>query len=324
MKTDAGESPGEFPDIDLTEGIDGEDDADNLTFRTRFDGSVNKFFTVGGRLLVSDSFVRLNGNPDTLGTLPAGIIDAQQGVNFTVDANDPDNFQRSDFFSGQIFGLFLFPDDRSNLKVSYQGLDTSRENENGGLGPGFQPFGGTQFSFFDGQAHTIGATFETSFDAFRLVGGYEYELERFANRGVGPTATGDFSTEVEQGSNTFFVHGNRYFMEYGLQLAGGFRVQQFSLDNPTFSVANPPYSGLSLGNPPVAYTFDGSGSYLFKRTNTKLRAHVGNGYRVPSLFERFGTFFSSFSQSFTALGDPNLEPERSISFDAGIDQRISL
>ena len=55
-------------------------------------------------------------------------------------------------------------------------------------------------------------------------------------------------------------------------------------------------------------------------TRTKLRSHVGNGYRVPSLYERFGSFFSSFSQSFTALGDPALEPERSLAFDAGIDQ----
>jgi outer membrane receptor protein involved in Fe transport len=52
--------------------------------------------------------------------------------------------------------------------------------------------------------------------------------------------------------------------------------------------------------------------------------HVGNGYRVPSLFERFGTFFSSFgSASFTALGDPGLKPERSIAGDAGVEQYLA-
>jgi outer membrane receptor protein involved in Fe transport len=98
-------------------------------------------------------------------------------------------------------------------------------------------------------------------------------------------------------------------------------VQFYSLDNPTFSVNNAPYNNLTLENPPNAYTFDGSASYYFAETGTKIRGHVGNGYRVPSLYERFGTFPpSAFSPNFTAIGDPNLEPERSIAFDAGIEQ----
>ncbi|HQU86902.1 MAG TPA: TonB-dependent receptor, partial [Pyrinomonadaceae bacterium] len=79
----------------------------------------------------------------------------------------------------------------------------------------------------------------------------------------------------------------------------------------------------TLENPPTAYTFDGAVSYFFDRTKTKLRAHVGNGYRVPSLYERFGTFYSSFgTASFVALGDPNLKPEKSIAFDGGIEQNL--
>src|ERR1044072_8002848 len=72
-----------------------------------------------------------------------------------------------------------------------------------------------------------------------------------------------------------------------------------------------------------AYTFDGSASYFFDKTGTKLRAHVGNGYRVPSLFERFGPFFSSFgTPEFVALGDPNLQPEKTIAFDGGLEQTL--
>ncbi len=85
---------------------------------------------------------------------------------------------------------------------------------------------------------------------------------------------------------------------------------------------NAPYTSLTLENPPTAYTFDGAASYFFK-TGTKIRAHVGNGYRVPSLYERFGTFYSSFgTPSFVALGDPELKPEKSIAYDAGIEQNI--
>jgi len=44
---------------------------------------------------------------------------------------------------------------------------------------------------------------------------------------------------------------------------------------------------------------------------------------VPSLYERFGTFFSSFgTPEFVALGDPRLKPEKSIAFDAGVEQDL--
>src|SRR5262249_28850156 len=109
-----------------------------------------------------------------------------------------------------------------------------------------------------------------------------------------------------------------------LQLAGGFRAQFFDLKTPTFSVANAPYTNLTLDSPPTSYTFDGAASYFFSRTGTKLRAHVGNGYRVPSLFERFGTFFATFlfPAQFVPLGDPRLKPERSIAGDGGIEQNL--
>ena len=55
-----------------------------------------------------------------------------------------------------------------------------------------------------------------------------------------------------------------------------------------------------------------------------MRAHVGNGYRVPSLYERFGTFYNTFpSNAFVALGDPFLKPEKTIAFDAGIEQNAA-
>jgi hypothetical protein len=63
-----------------------------------------------------------------------------------------------------------------------------------------------------------------------------------------------------------------------------------------------PYAGLGSDSPPNAYTGDGSLAYLFRARGTKLRAHVGNGYRKPSLYKRFGTFFSH------AFGDSARRP----------------
>ena len=52
-----------------------------------------------------------------------------------------------------------------------------------------------------------------------------------------------------------------------------------------------------------------------------MRAHAGNGFRAPSLFERFGE--GTFQQvGFTRFGDPTLRAEQSISVDGGFDQRL--
>jgi iron complex outermembrane receptor protein len=316
--------------LGVTKGLDGEDDANNTTLRMRIDFNPIDRLSLSGKMFFSDSFVRLNGNPDTFGSLPAGgVIDAAVDVNFIPDANDPDNFQRSDFFAGQL-NAALVVNEKFVVSAYYHGLSTGRENENGGLGPGFQPFGGIQLSFFDGSIHDIGAKADIALNRnVRFVAGYEFELEKYSNEGFGPTPGGEFFTRVNQSSNTAFAQILFSALNKRLQIAGGLRLQAFSLSSPEFSVQNGPYSNLTIGNPPSSYTFDGAISYYFEETKTKLRLHIGNGYRVPSLYERFGSFFSSFSQSFTALGEPNLEPERSIAFDAGIDQdfaagRVSL
>ena len=69
-------------------------------------------------------------------------------------------------------------------------------------------------------------------------------------------------------------------------------------------------------------TGDGSVAYFIRSSDTKFRAHVGNGFRAPSLFERFGegTFGSAGTVRF---GDPTLRAEQSISVDGGFDQRLA-
>ena len=82
------------------------------------------------------------------------------------------------------------------------------------------------------------------------------------------------------------------------------------LQQPVFTpVASAPYAGITFQSPPTAYTGDGSIAYTFRSTGTKLRGHIGNGYRAPSLFERFGTAFDSFF-GYSAAGDPRLSLSR--------------
>ncbi|MGI8638842.1 MAG: TonB-dependent receptor [Pyrinomonadaceae bacterium] len=330
----------------FSEGIDKDDDAHNTNAQGRIDYRPFSKTSISGRVYISDAYVKLNSSPDTIGTLPASnatiiravplsrselnryadgipILQLNRGnANFISDTNDPDNFQKSQFFNGQLV-LNQIINDRLNFSATYQGLKTSRKNTNGISGIGFQPFGGAQTSVFDGQIHTLNTHFNWTPNSHNLItAGYEYEWEKFGNDGIAPGAAGNFSTRAKQKSNTFYVQDLLNFFNNRLQIAGGFRAQFFNLKNPTFSAANPPYRNLTLENPPNAYTFDGSASYFFQRSGTKIRVHVGNGYRVPSLYERFGTFYSSFSQNFIALGDPNLKPERSIAFDGGVDQTL--
>ncbi|HEU4649449.1 MAG TPA: TonB-dependent receptor [Gemmatimonadales bacterium] len=53
----------------------------------------------------------------------------------------------------------------------------------------------------------------------------------------------------------------------------------------------------------------------FLTATTRLRSSVGNAFKEPS-------FFENFSASPFALGNPNLLPERSVSFEGGIEQDV--
>ena len=181
-------------------------------------------------------------------------------------------------------------------------------------------------AIFDGAIHTgNGHLTWTPNSINNVTAGYEFEYERFGNQGSTPDGFGNFSTRATQSSNTVYAQDLVSLFDGRLQFAGGFRAQFFDLSTPSFSLTNAPYSNVTLKNPPTAVTFDGAASYYFQRTGTKLRAHIGNGYRVPSLFERFGTFFDNFSvpNDFVALGDPGLKPEKSVAADGGVEQSFA-
>ncbi|MBK8303607.1 MAG: TonB-dependent receptor [Chloracidobacterium sp.] len=307
-----------------TKGIDGDDRANNTNLQTRLDFTPTSKTSISGRIFFSDADVRLNTSPDTLGTLPVSnttIVNAQQGVNFTFDANDPDRRQDSRFFNGQIV-VNQIVTDKFVLGGYYQGLTTRRVNNNGTLGVGFQS---ASTSLFEGNVHT--GNVHVSWTPVRentLTAGYEFESEKYFNDGKTPSGTQNFFTSAGQRSNTFYVQNLVSLLGGDLQLAGGMRFQQFNLKAPGFSLTNAPYNNLTLTNPPNAYTFDGAASYFVRKSGTKFRAHVGNGYRVPSLYERFGSFFSTFpSNAFVAIGDPFLKPEKTIAFDAGVEQNLA-
>ena len=118
-------------------------------------------------------------------------------------------------------------------------MKTSRKNDNGVLGIGFQS---ASTSFFDGTIQTANGSFQLDADDKQFVTvGYEYEYEKYGNDGFTPDTSGDFFTRAYQTSNTIYAQDLLGFFNDKLQIAGGFRAQFFNLKNPKFSVNNAPY-----------------------------------------------------------------------------------
>jgi iron complex outermembrane receptor protein len=334
--------------INVARGIDGHDEARNTGGQGRVLLRLTPTATLTARLYAADSFAQLNTDPQVVGQVPAtGIVAArpvplaevkryESGVGlgqlnvgdatFMPGANDPDSSRAGRFFSG-VVTFAQRPTERFGYSVAYQGLVTRNSFRDGPAVPGdpadspFRPLGPTR-NDFDGSTNTLDARTDFRIGKHNLVNaGYEFERESYFNQFFDVTPAGNFAVDVSERSHAFFAQDQLSFFEDRLQLSAAFRAQTFRLSAPRFTPSGAtPYSNLAFASPPNAYTGDGSVAYLFRSTGTKLRGHVGNGYREPSLFERFGTSF--FSGFFSALGDPRLAPERSISFDAGIDQSL--
>lgn len=58
-------------------------------------------------------------------------------------------------------------------------------------------------------------------------------------------------------------------------------------------------------------TYRAASAYRFKETGTRLKATVGTGFKAPSLFRLYSSY-----------GDPDLKPEKSVGWDAGVEQDL--
>jgi iron complex outermembrane receptor protein len=339
--------------FNTTRGIDGDDAARTTSGQARATFRLTPGATFTARFYAADSFVQLNEDARPIaGALPEGIVRAvplsraelrrfetgtpdfqltNGAATFIPSANDPDAARATRFFSGALIFAHR-PTANFGYTISYQGNRTDGAFYDGPAGTGFEPFGTTRADF-DGHADTLNARVDFRLGRANLItAGYEFERERFINRSSSiPTFGQDYLVDVAERSHSFFIQDQVRLLQDRLQLSAAFRTQQFALSRPDFKpIARSPFARFDFAAPPNAYTGDGSIAYSFPATGTKLRAHVGSGYRAPSLFERFGSFLVPFSGApspdvleFSTLGDPRLRPERSIAFDAGLDQTFA-
>ncbi|MEO8098278.1 MAG: TonB-dependent receptor [Acidobacteriota bacterium] len=210
----------------------------------------------------------------------------------------------------------------TSWRASYQRVNTKRAFHDGPGGIGsFEPVN-SQVSNSNGNTDQLQLRYDTQLAGFnRITGGYEFEHE-----GMDSLASHDLVSSLRirttgiQNSHSLYGQDQMHFLGDRLQLVFGGRFQKYDLKEPTFTGATSPYETTPVKSPENAFTGDISIAYFLPSSNTKLRAHTGNGYRAPSLYERFGSGYSTFSSSFTYYGDPRLSPEKSKSFDGGIDQ----
>lgn len=339
--------------LNVLSGVDGNDRTRSTGLQTFTRYVLTPRVSVSGRVFFSDDFVQPNRSPTTSGipqaNIPAtGIVPAiplpgsqirnllagraidAGSATFIPSTDDPDYRRSSRFWTG----AFMVRADLSRTltwQSSYQRVHTSRTFSNGPVGIGFQPEG-RDVSVFDGDIDTIDSRVNWRPSSwYSLTGGYEFERESYltrdANNLPAPETLATRTTAQQRSQAAYFAQQFE-FLQHRWQVSASGRVQTFGLDRPRFiytGVANN-YDLLPLSAPPRALTGDVATSYFLPRTSTKLRAHGGNSYRAPSLYERFGSgfYYDSYNKgvAFTPYGDPRLEPDRYNSVDAGVDQYL--
>jgi iron complex outermembrane receptor protein len=329
-------------ETDVTSGLNGDAPFRNTSTQGRVTFHLSPSLRLTARLYGADSFSKVLGEPDLLGSPSGlGIVNAiplsptlvklfQNGTplsqlntgnaTFIPAPDDPDYTRDARYVTA---ALILNGQATPSLdySASYQLVSNGRRYGNGPAGVDYQPDSSTR-SLYDGRIQTADAQFHYHLGRFNLLsGGYEFETETYANDNTQqfvPAATN--AVNVTQRSNSVFVQDQMRFFGDRLQISGAFRAQFFALDSPMFSpLASAPYQGIAFPSPTPAYTGDSSIAYFFRQSGTKLRAHAGRGYRAPSLFERFGTGFDPV-YGYSVYGDPRLKPEHSTGIDAGVDQ----
>jgi iron complex outermembrane receptor protein len=326
--------------LNVMSGVDGDDRARNSGTQSFLQYRVRPALVLSARVSANNTFVGVNLTPSlTANAVPPGSavhaiplpieeqIKRQQGLPFTLGnatvypaANDPDS-RRASWLTSALLAADQQLTPRLSYRAAYQLVDTRRSFPNGPGGIGFQP-AVWETSTFNGRIDTAQARLNWAGMRHQFSGGGEFEREAFDNgglsRSVSPAPDSRYRAQVSQRSWAGFAEDRWRFLQSRLQVTFSGRFQSFDLSKPKVSGDLPGYLTAATPSPATAYTGDTSVMYRIDKSNTKLRAHIGNAYRAPSLYERYGTGF--FGGVFTPYGDPRLKPERSLGGDAGIDQ----
>ena len=330
--------------LNVTKGYRGSSPHRNSSAHGSARYSINPNVSLSGRAWGADSFRTLVESPSypgpvlanfpASGRVPARALPVSQlallergqqytagNATFVPDQIDPDSRNSSSFLATS-FVLRHELSPGSSYQLSYQSIGTGRRYQDGPAGPGLFDPTVSNDARYDGRTHTVLARTDQRVRESHLVSlGYEFESEIYTdfNTDESPSPV-ESRTDLDQASHAVFAQDQIRLLDGSLHLTLSGRAQRFALGSPRYSGVRGPYGEAVAKSPRSAYTGDTAIAYFFKSRGTKLRSHVGNGFRAPSPYERFGGSFSSYSGSFNYWGDPGLAPERSLAADFGIDQ----
>jgi iron complex outermembrane receptor protein len=307
--------------IDVRRGVDGNDEYGNTGGGARFQFDATPSISISANFYGTLSNARINSDPFPLpAAFTSGELNpvAVEGVTFQPDTNNPDQGRRNRMLVSSV-RLSQRVNDIFSYTVAYQHVSSRRRNYNGAqVDPRFAsffPFGDFEFnSTNNGSTDTLDARANFHLGrAHLLTAGMEFERESLFQQSV-PSFSLLNNTTDRQRTFAVFAQDQIFMLDERLQISVGVRGQFYRI-----SAADRP-GALSGINAESSITGDGSIAYFIRSTGTKLRAHIGNGFRAPSLFERFGE--AVIGNTSQRAGDPTVRAEQSISVDGGFDQRL--
>ena len=204
---------------------------------------------------------------------------------------DADNVSDVEQFYGATFLHLSMFDNRWNQKFTVSFTDTGNENED--------TFGESRTEGeklkFDYLSEVTFSSKVFSDEQHKLLFSIEQEEERFKQRGASLFGDPNQNQDIK---NVGLAAEYRLSMWDKLFLSASLRKD----DNDQFKDRDT-----------VRFT----GAYHFPQAGTKIRAAYGTGVKNPGFSELFGFFEGSF------IGNPDLRPEKSESWEFGIDQSLA-
>ncbi len=330
--------------LNVTDGYRGRSPSRNTSLRGFGKYAISEKLSLSGRAWGADAFLGLAESPafpaeivanfPASGSVPARALPVDQldlferklpfspgSATFVPSPIDPDN-RRSSSFAATAVTLRHQVSAGSSYRVAYQHVASRRSYQDGPAGPGLYDPAFSNDSRFEGQTHLLQARTDQSIGSRNLLSlGYEFEAEMFNNFNTDESPQPTVSeARMDQISHAVFGQDQIRMLDGRLHVSLSGRLQSFDPGSPRFTGATSPYETTSVARPGNAYTGDVAAAYFIQASQTKLRAHAGNAFRAPSIYERFGGAFSPFSGGFDYWGDPRLGPERSVAIDGGVDQ----
>jgi iron complex outermembrane receptor protein len=276
------------------------------------------------RFSLTDSFGFIDEDPSplpALAPLPPGeslreaVAYPEPRANFYAQLDDPDNHHGDRIVSG-MFRLDHQVVRAWQQSLAYQSLRTRRRYDDG---PALSSVAASLGIVDDPMTRRSydGALDELSWrNSFELGGSDTLHFALGWDRTSLDQLEFGQTTQAAQKSLTLQLNNHARFLDGRLQLQLAGQAQYYRLDAPRFSDSSgSPYGSVAHLDVPATYNGDVALAYYLARSGTKLRLHVGNGFRSPSLYERFGSGGSGFY-----YGNPGLRAEHALFADTGVDQ----